>query len=280
MLELIGEFAISVIGLLKPLIQIINNFLELLYALTQADSQATGPGVWTSWKASLLGELVSRVKAYLLGAHVTATEEDSDWDDFGSVALLVTIDEDGDLPVITVRSEDRVGLMADIAGVLTANRLEVRAAEVKTRGTRTFSRGVVEPEYGDIPEVSRICEELRLVEQGVFDLGAKLDQRARSYWDNRQGEEFTLRVVVVEGASSSSSVIEVRANNMPGLLSTVARAIGKSRTEILTARAATLGDNAVDTFYLQTGGKPLTPERLSQVRQAVASRLDELGRVI
>lgn len=254
--------------------------LELLHALTQADSQATGPGVWTSWKASLLGELVSRVKSYLSGTQVFDEDAEDDWEDFDDVALLVTIDEDGDLPAITVRSHDRVGLMADIAGVLTANRLEVRAAEAKTRGTRAFSRWIVEPEFGDLPEVSRICEELRLVEQGTYDLGDKLDRRIRSYWETRKDEEITFWVEIVEGASSSSSVLEVRANNMPGLLSTVARAIGKSRTEILTARASTLGDNAVDTFYLQSGGKPLSADRLSQVRQAVVSRLDELRRIV
>lgn len=254
--------------------------LELLYALTQADSQATGPGVWTSWKASLLDELVSRVKAYLNGSKEAVVSPECDWEDVEDVDLLVTFDQDGDLPAITVRSFDRVGLMADIAGVLTANRLEVRAAEAKTRGTRAYSRWIVEPEFGDLPEVSRICEELRLVEQGTFDLGDKLDRRIKSYWETRKVEEFTFWVGVVEGASTSASVIEVRANNMPGLLSTVARAIGKSRTEILTARASTLGDNAVDTFYLQSGGKPLTADRLSQVRQAVASRLDELRRVM
>src|SRR5690606_5501473 len=31
--------------------------LELLHALVEADSLATGPGVWGEWKASLIGEL-------------------------------------------------------------------------------------------------------------------------------------------------------------------------------------------------------------------------------
>ena len=30
--------------------------LELLHALAEADSIATGPGVWGDWKASLIGE--------------------------------------------------------------------------------------------------------------------------------------------------------------------------------------------------------------------------------
>ena len=35
-------------------------FLDLLAALTEADSIATGPATWGSWKAGLLAELVKR----------------------------------------------------------------------------------------------------------------------------------------------------------------------------------------------------------------------------
>jgi [protein-PII] uridylyltransferase len=41
--------------------------VELLHALTQADSLATGPGVWTDWKARLLAELVTGCEEVLRG---------------------------------------------------------------------------------------------------------------------------------------------------------------------------------------------------------------------
>src|SRR3954470_1149299 len=39
--------------------------LDLLHALTRADSRATGPGAWSDWKGRLIAELVRRVKANL-----------------------------------------------------------------------------------------------------------------------------------------------------------------------------------------------------------------------
>ena len=41
--------------------------LELLHALAEADSLATGPGVWGDWKASLVGDLVRRCRLVMAG---------------------------------------------------------------------------------------------------------------------------------------------------------------------------------------------------------------------
>ena len=44
--------------------------LELLHALTVADSMATGPAAWASWKEELVDELVTRVRHVLGGGDV------------------------------------------------------------------------------------------------------------------------------------------------------------------------------------------------------------------
>jgi [protein-PII] uridylyltransferase len=41
--------------------------LDVLHALTEADSLATGPGVWSDWKASLVGDLVRRCRMAMTG---------------------------------------------------------------------------------------------------------------------------------------------------------------------------------------------------------------------
>ena len=41
--------------------------LELLHVLAEADSLATGPGVWGDWKAALIGDLVRRCRGRMAG---------------------------------------------------------------------------------------------------------------------------------------------------------------------------------------------------------------------
>ncbi|MDQ1373516.1 MAG: [protein-PII] uridylyltransferase, partial [Actinomycetota bacterium] len=48
------------------------DLLQLLGALTEADSLATGPAAWSDWKAGLVAELVARAGALLEGERVAA----------------------------------------------------------------------------------------------------------------------------------------------------------------------------------------------------------------
>jgi [protein-PII] uridylyltransferase len=65
-------------------------------------------------------------------------------------------------------------------------------------------------------------------------------------------------VTLVDDASETATVVEVRAHDAPGLLWRVGRALGECGLDVRAARVETLGAEVVDVFYVTDGdGKPL-----------------------
>ena len=81
------------------------------------------------------------------------------------------------------------------------------------------------PEFGDPPAVDRVRVDLRRTLDGTLDLAGRLAARAADYAPPRGVVIAPPRVELVPGASSSATVMEVRAHDRPGLLRTVAAAL-------------------------------------------------------
>ena len=252
--------------------------LDLLHALTRADAAATGPAAWSDWKAALVQELVDRTHAELRGdpppepPRLTAAQ----------LALAqargISVEVDnhaGDGVTITVATDDRVGLLAAIAGVLALHRLEVRAAETLTvdEARRAVTVWKVRPSFGDPPAAERIREDLRLALEGSLDLDGRLARRESDYAVPGRALPDP-RVTVVESASERATVLEVRAHDSPGLLHRVSTALAGQAVDVVAARVATLGSDVVDVFYLvDREGAPLSPQTAQAVRHEVLAVL-------
>jgi [protein-PII] uridylyltransferase len=104
--------------------------LELLAALTEADSRATGPLAWTQWKESLLRDLVGRVEEVLSGREPQArptipSPEQAELIQMANGGLLVQ----GSGNQLTVVAPDRPGLLCHVAGVLALFGLDVLSVD-------------------------------------------------------------------------------------------------------------------------------------------------------
>lgn len=246
--------------------------LELLAALAVADGNATGPAAWNSWKASLVSDLVRRVRSVLSGtppmpAPVLSPEQAA-LARHGGGAVRVNGS------AVTVVAPDRPGLLWRAAGVLAAHRMAVRSASAASAGSTAVIEFVVVPEYGTPPDPATLEADLRLVLAGRLDIEQRLARRARSMRPSRV-PVAPPRVTLVDDASLTASVVEVRAHDRPGLLWRIGRAFGDCGLDVRAARVETLGAEAVDVFYVaDRTGRPVLDEQLRiQVREHVLAAL-------
>lgn len=253
--------------------------LGLLQALTEADSLATNPMLWSDWRRSLIDELCDRVRA-ALGGHAAPAEPELTPEQRAALAhegLWVLVDEDTvPLLEITIVADDRVGLLATVAGVLSLNRLEVRSARVVTEGERAVQIWQVAPTFGSPPSADQVSEDIRRAITGTLDIEERLRARDESMRPIGRAAPAVAppRVDVVHQESARATTLEVRAHDASGLLTRVCRAVSDADASIRGARVATLGSEAVDVFFLvDRHGAPLGDDHASAVQATVLAAL-------
>jgi [protein-PII] uridylyltransferase len=150
---------------------------------------------------------------------------------------------------VTVVALDRPGLLWRAAGVLASHRLAVRSATATSSGDTAVAIFNVAPEYGDPPEAELVTADLRRMIEGRLDVGDRLERRARAVRTSGHAAPPP-KVTLVDGASETATVVEVRAHDEPGLLWRIGRALGDCGLNVRAARVETLGAEAVDVFYV------------------------------
>ncbi|MFT7598889.1 MAG: [protein-PII] uridylyltransferase [Acidimicrobiales bacterium] len=256
-------------------------FLHLLAALTEADSMATGPSAWGSWKAGLLAALVERTDRFLRGDGADESAPDFPPPETLARMRLGVRDVVTRGATLSVVSPDEPLLFSRVAGVVAVNGLDVLdAAAYSDDDGMAAAEFIVQTSTGAPVEWDKAVQMVHTALDGRLALSARIAQRGRAYaiYQRRLSANPPRRLVNVDNEiSDTSTVIDVHAPDTVGLLYRVTQAFGEFGLDIRSAKVQTMGPEAVDSFYIcdRRGQKITDRAMLDELELALREAMGE-----
>ena len=187
-----------------------------------------------------------------------------------------------DLYEFTVVTKDKPFLFATLSGALAAWGMEI----VKANAFSNSAEVVVDVfQFKDrFRTLDLNPSEHERLKKGVAEIvrgDRSLEQliRARSGFKRSTPVRVKVktRILYDDESSAHSTLLEVVAQDRPGLLYRLAETLAEANCNIDIALIDTEGEMALDVFYLTSGGRKLSPELQENVRVKLLEQLNSAG---
>jgi [protein-PII] uridylyltransferase len=179
---------------------------------------------------------------------------------------------------LTVITADRPYLFASITGTLAAWGMSIVKADAFANAGGTILDTFMFVDLHRTLELNpsesdRFKQSLTDVLKGSVELEKLLSGRARADAERQPKVEVATRVRFDSQSSSHSTLLELVAQDRPGLLHDVSSVLADQGCNIEVALIDTEGQRAIDVFYLTCQGAKLDPATQEAVRNAIKGRL-------
>ncbi|MGA9980755.1 MAG: [protein-PII] uridylyltransferase [Candidatus Sulfotelmatobacter sp.] len=179
---------------------------------------------------------------------------------------------------LTLVTRDRPFLFATLTGVLAAWGMNI----VKANAFSNQAGTVVDTIHFtdrfrtlelNLSEWARFKRSITEVLLGEADLDRMLRDRQRSEKSVITKVKVETRIEFDDACSSSSTLVQVIAQDRPRLLHRIASCLSDQECNIEIALIDTEGQMAIDAFYLTSKGAKLTPQHCERVEKALVEEL-------
>jgi [protein-PII] uridylyltransferase len=208
----------------------------------------------------------------------------------GSCALDVIPQPGRNYVDIVVVADDVPGLLAKIAGVLFANKLDIMDAAIYSRqpwGEAVKGEALdifqVQPATEgaviDETRIGSIRRDLEAVLEGRVPVESLVMSRmaaAGSSFARAKPEVPRTEIKIDNEISRDFTVVDVFTENRPGVLYTIAHVLFEQGLDIHRSRVSNEADRTADIFYVRhgaTNGKIVDEERIAAIREALLNAL-------
>ncbi len=187
----------------------------------------------------------------------------------------------GPYTLLSVCAPDERGLLARMAGALTSSGIDILSLDVFTHDDGlALDVFRVSQSGGRVPRPvtpalrARATETLKAALRGVFDPAEVVAKGATHGPRRGRGGPSTPPEVRFERDPRGRTLIEVRADDEPGVLFRIASTLFTLGLDISAAKVATEKHQALDIFYVEEVGRRPVPEaRHAEIRSALLEAL-------